>query len=351
MQQLSGYHGRVTTHDRTEFIDNGSRLSACLPGARGPLSDTVINLLSERAPHHHLTRIEASLGDSDPFGRDLQLALYICYELHYRGFVGVHPRWEWDAALLHLRGRMEAVFLAAVRREAGVGTGDESVTTVMDELSAASTRATGSSAYLRDHGTWAQAQEYFVQRSLYHLKEADPHAWVIPRLVGQAKASFVAVEYDEYGAGRGSQVHQKMFGDLMEAAGLNSGYLDYLGVGSAEALAVVNVMSLLSLHRELRAAAVGHFAATEITSPPGSRRLADALRRLKAPAACILFYDEHVEADAVHEQVVRTDVVGALIRQEPDLAGDIVFGMRAFGLLEDRLDAHLLTCWGGGQSH
>ena len=43
-------------------------------------------------------------------------------------------------------------------------------------------------------------REYFVHRSLYHLKEGDPHAWAIPRLTGQAKASFVAVEFDEYGA-------------------------------------------------------------------------------------------------------------------------------------------------------
>ena len=46
--------------------------------------------------------------------------------------------------------------------------------------------------------------EYFVHRSIYHLKEGDPHAWLIPRLTGQAKAAFVAIEFDEYGAGAGS---------------------------------------------------------------------------------------------------------------------------------------------------
>ena len=29
------------------------------------------------------------MGDLDPYGLDLQLALYVCYELHYRGFAGV----------------------------------------------------------------------------------------------------------------------------------------------------------------------------------------------------------------------------------------------------------------------
>ena len=53
----------------------------------------------------------------------------------------------------------------------------------------------GLSHHLRDRGSWEQLQEYFVHRSIYHLKEADPHAWVIPRLQGQAKAALVAVEY------------------------------------------------------------------------------------------------------------------------------------------------------------
>jgi len=57
-----------------------------------------------------------------------------------------------------------------------------------------------------------------------------------------------------------------------------------------------------------------------------------------------------VEADAVHEQVVRTDVVGSLVQQEPALAADVVFGMRAFGLLEDRLERFILGRWGEGQS-
>ncbi|WP_435792280.1 hypothetical protein [Actinacidiphila glaucinigra] len=46
----------------------------------------------------------AAVEDADPFGEDLQLALHVCYELHYRGFAGVHPGWEWDPGLLVLRG-------------------------------------------------------------------------------------------------------------------------------------------------------------------------------------------------------------------------------------------------------
>lgn len=106
-----------------------------------------------------------------------------------------------------------------------------------------------------------------------------------------------------------------------------------------------NLMSLLGLHRELRGALVGHFASVEITSPPGSRRMAAAMRRTGAGPAAERFYDEHVEADAVHEQVVRRDVIGGLLDDEPHLAPDVVFGIEATTLLEDRLGRYLLARW------
>ena len=64
-------------------------LEPALPAARGPLSAAVIDLLAERPPLRGLVPVEAAVLDSDPCGLDLQLALYVCYELHYRGFAGV----------------------------------------------------------------------------------------------------------------------------------------------------------------------------------------------------------------------------------------------------------------------
>ncbi|MGV0741542.1 iron-containing redox enzyme family protein [Mycolicibacterium sp. XJ870] len=316
-----------------------------LPDAHGPVSATVIEQLRGRAPHNHLEPVWVPLRDSDPLGIDVQLALYVCYELHYRGFAGVDSAWEWTAGLLHLRSQLERLFLAAIRAEVGVIPPDVTATDEMDRLSVEPADGTGPSYHLRDRGTWEQMQEYFVHRSLYHLKEGDPHAWLIPRLAGQAKASFVAVEFDEYGGGRGSQVHQQLFADLLAAADLDCSYLGYLNAVPAESLAVVNLMSLFGLHRRLRGAAAGHFAATEITSPPGSQRLVAALERLAAPEACVRFYREHVEADAVHEQVVRLDVIGDLVAREPDLDADVVFGIRAFDAMEGRLADHLMKSW------
>ncbi len=323
----------------------GAAVEPALPRAQGPLSAAVCDLLAGRT-----TAVPAvSLADCDPYGLDLQLALYTCYELHYRGFAEATADWEWNPELLRLRGELERHFMAAVRDEVGEIGPDETAAAEMDAQSIEPVEGEGPSYYLRDSGTWEQMREYFVHRSLYHLKEADPHAWAIPRLIGQAKASFVAVEFDEYGGGRGERVHQQLYADLMAAAGLDHSYLGYLCDVPGETLAAVNLMSYFGLHRAMRGAAIGHFAATEITSSPGSRRLAEALERMGAPQACIGFYQEHVEADAVHEQVVRTDVVGDLVAREPHLDRDVVFGIRARDVVEDRLADHMMASWTAGR--
>jgi hypothetical protein len=96
-----------------------------LPQAVGPLSATVLDILRSR-PALHGRPMEVPLCEADPYGLDLQLTLYVCYELHYRGFDGVNPRWEWNPALLHLRGRLEEMFhpgAAALQGQRVVGTG------------------------------------------------------------------------------------------------------------------------------------------------------------------------------------------------------------------------------------
>ncbi|RWA16145.1 hypothetical protein MBRU_08530 [Mycolicibacterium brumae DSM 44177] len=288
--------------------------------------------------------------DGDPLGEDAQLALTVCYELHYRGFADVDPDWEWDPGLIELRGRLERGFLAELRRRVGVIEAGSGVDDELRRLAIEPIEGDGVSHRLLADGTWSQMREYFAHRSIYHLKEGDPHAWLIPRLPAPAKAPFVAVEYDEFGAGSAARVHQQLWADLMDAAGMDSTYLGYLEQAPAPSLAVVNLMSLFSLHRRWRGAAAGQFAAIEITSPPGSRRMADALARLGAPEACAHFYREHVEADAVHEQVVSHGLIANLVRLEPQLADDIVFGIRAWEFTECQLDEHLRRCWDAGRS-
>lgn len=316
-----------------------------LPTPRGPLSAAVVDALGQPPPGPVLPLLQART--AEPFGDDLALALHTCYELHYRGFRDSSPEWEWEPGLLGFRRELERTFLDALRAATG---GSDDVSGVLDDLLVEPVPGNGVSHFLRDEGEWWQLCEYFAHRSIYHLKEADPHAWVIPRLQGRAKAALVAVEFDEFGGGHGERVHARLFADLLADAGLNPGYLHYLDDVPAPQIALVNLMSMLGLHRGLRGALVGHFSAAEITTAPSAQRLADALRRHGAGQASVHFFTEHVEADAVHEQVMRRDVIGDLLDREPGLAADVVFGIEATGVLEGRLAECLLGAWRRGES-
>ncbi|MFE6617882.1 iron-containing redox enzyme family protein [Streptomyces sp. NPDC057740] len=327
-------------HDvRKAEEDEGPRL----PSARGPVSAAVEEYLRGAGPPPG----SQDIAGASVYGDDLQLALYLCYELHYRGFAGVPESCEWDPDLLRVRAALEHRFLTALRADAPA---HDSVEDALADLLVEPVDGDGVSHYLSAEGELWQVREYAAQRSLYHLKEADPHAWVLPRLWGRAKAGMAAVEFDEYGGGRPDRVHARLFADLMTDLGLDTTYGHYLDQGAAEALATVNLMSLLGLHRALRGALVGHFAAVEITSSPASRRLAEAMRRTGAGPAAEHFYDEHVEADAVHEQVVRHEVVGGLLAEEPQLAPDVAFGIDVTGHLEDRFADRLLGAWRRGRT-
>ncbi|MET4921850.1 iron-containing redox enzyme family protein [Streptomyces sp. PSRA5] len=318
------------------------------PAGRGELSDGVLRALRGRPERESALPSDGVADRTDPYGEDLHLALYLCYELHYRGFRGVDPAWEWHPALLGLRAALERRFLDALRRD----TEDRphGADEAFDGILVEPVHGTGLSHFLRDEGELWQLREYAAQRSLYHLKEADPHAWVIPRLRGRAKAAMVAVEFDEYGGGRADRMHSRLFAELMADLGLDTTYGRYVGAATAETLASVNLMSMFGLHRALRGALVGHFAAVEVTSSPASRRLAGAMRRADAGAAAVHFYAEHVEADAVHEQVVRRDVVGGLLEDEPWLEADVAFGVAATDLLDALVGERTLAAWRDGRS-
>ncbi|MGO4636607.1 iron-containing redox enzyme family protein [Streptomyces sp. 2RAF24] len=323
-----------------------SAVGPCLVEGRGTLSGAVVQALRMGgAP----PPCGSEAAEADPWGEDFQLALYLLYELHYRGFSGVDDAREWDPDLLRLRQAMEARFLHALRGE--LREAPQTVEAAFAPLLVEPVDLSGSlSHHLQTEGELWQLREYAALRSLYHLKEADPHAWVIPRLTGRAKAAMVAIEYDEFGAGRADRIHARLFADLMADLDLDATYGRYLDCAPASLLATVNLMSLFGLHRALRGALVGHFACVEVTSSPGSRRLAKAMRRCEAGAAAEHFYTEHVEADAVHEQVVRREVIGGLLVEEPALEADIAFGCAATVLLEDRLADHIRGAWAHGHS-
>jgi hypothetical protein len=320
-----------------------------LPQSRGPISELVIGRLNGPVGE---TPLQAPPPAGDPLGDDdLQLALYCLYELHYAGFDGADPAWEWEPALLALRRELERRFEEALVEAAGppVGADPESVPAALFEL-AAEDGGRSLSHHLKDVGDAAQFREFVVHRSAYQLKEADPHTWAIPRLRGKAKAAMVEVQADEYGGGRPERVHSTLFAKSMDALGLDSSYGAYLDLLPGATLATVNLISMLGLHRRWRGALAGHLATFEISSPLPNGRYAAGLRRLGYGADALDFFEEHVVADSVHENVAAYDLAGSLAADEPELAGDILFGARALLHLDARWADRVLAAWAGGES-
>jgi hypothetical protein len=282
---------------------------------------------------------------------DLQLALYLCYELHYRGLPGVDERWEWEPSLLAFRGALEAVFEGALRdavpMPARVRTARE---TELALRAVADLDGPALSSFLRRRGTLEQVREFMVHRSAYQLKEADPHSWAIPRLAGPPKAALIEVQADEYGGGRAEWVHAELFARSMRALGLDSTYGAYLEHIPGLTLATVNTMSLFGLHRRLRGAIVGHLALFEMTSSVPNRRYGDALRRLGFGPSATLFFDEHVTADAVHECIASVDLAGGLVEQQPDLGPQVLWGAHVLQHVDARWAGMVLGAWRSGTS-
>ncbi len=327
-----------------------------LPEPRGPLSAALAADLAAGAPLGAST-VELALSLPEPpdavdalTDDDLQLSLALCYELHYRGFDGVDDAWEWDPDLLAVRRVLETRHVAALRALVDVpAVDDEPIDRQLTALIAADD-GPSLSRWLAKEGDLEHWREYLTVRSVYHLKEGDPHSFVIPRLAGRAKSAMVEIQADEYGGGSADRMHSTLFAGMMRDLGLDDGYGALWDVAPAAAFASVNTMSLFGLHRRWRAAAAGHLTAVEMTSSEPSRRYSTGLRRLGFGERTTVFYDEHVEADAVHEQIAAVDMCGSLVAEDPALAADVLFGA-ACALAVDGLAAtELLAAWQAGRS-
>ncbi|MGI5229327.1 iron-containing redox enzyme family protein [Actinoallomurus sp. CA-142502] len=318
-----------------------------LPAPRGPITALLFDHLPT-GPHALPPAPPA--GPDDPFqDEDLQLALFACYEIHYRGFDNVPETWEWHPSLIAFRTRLEDRF----ERRLGVLVPPRvGMTDVPGALARLVETADGPSlaTFVQREATLEQFREFVRHRSIYQLKEADPHSWAIPRLSGPAKAALVEIQADEYGGGRPELMHAELFRTTMRGLGLDDTYGAYLDVVPAITLAVNNLMSFFGLHRRRIGALVGHLAAFEMTSSQPNRRYSAGLARLGADRTTRRFYDEHVQADAVHEQLAAHDLAGRLAAQRPELAADVIFGAASCLAVERLFAEHLLACWSAGSS-
>jgi hypothetical protein len=115
-------------------------------------------------------------------------------------------------------------------------------------------------------------------------------------------------------------------------------------------LATDNLASLLGLHRRWRGALVGHLAAFEMTSVVPMSRYSAAVRRLLQDEAAAEFYDVHVQADLLHQQIATDELITGLVQTDPIAAGDVAFGVAALLDVETSFAVHLLQSWSEGFS-
>lgn len=134
-----------------------------VPKPRGALSGALFEALRSET-----TSWDDLMGTAPDHDDDAQIALWTLYELHYRGFDDADDALEWQVA--SHEGRSLGSF---VQRDASID----------------------------------QVRELLSVRSIYHLKESDPSAWLVPRLTAEPQAALMALQYDEYGAGNPNRLH------------------------------------------------------------------------------------------------------------------------------------------------
>ncbi|MEJ7832760.1 MAG: iron-containing redox enzyme family protein [Nocardioides sp.] len=311
-----------------------------LPKPRGSLSDRTWAALRDLQDNAGLLR--DGTGDT---GGDAAITLWALHELSYRGFEDVDDDAEWDPDVMSLRRQLEVDLETRLRdRWPGPPDVDDFSSSFFDVVAAHD--GASIARHVQVEATEEQVLDLLRLRSIYHLKEADPTTWVIPRLPVVPQAALAELQYDEYGAGDPNRLHSHLFALGMDACGLRSEYGAYIDDAPTEILEQNNALSMFGLHRRLRGAALGHLAAFEATSSEPSRRLAQGLQRLDLPQAMVGYYTEHVEADAVHEQLAVHTICQGLLDEEPELSDDVWLGAFTCLDLEDRVARMLLAKWG-----
>jgi hypothetical protein len=311
------------------------------------LSATVVSAL-QRQP--------GTLGATPPLSQvdplhddDFELALYLCYEMHYRGLADVE--WGWDPGLLKFRTELERVFEARLREEiAPVIAGHPTeMVTMLDQL-VDDYPGTSLASYFSETGTIDQFREFCVHRSAYQLRAAHPQTLSLPRRSGDAKAALVEVPVDETDSGEADRMRTKFFAATMTALGLDDSYGSYVEILPGVTLATVNLASMLSFHPQWRGALVGHLAVSETTSMESMERYSGALTRFGVGPVGRRFAERRVAVDERRPLLARNHIVAGLLGAAPQLSADLLFGAAAVLMLEQRFSDHLLEAWSDNRS-
>lgn len=285
--------------------------------------------------------IQAPLDDED-----LQLALFCCYELTYRGFQSLPDDIEWDLVTLHIRQRLEAWLETRLRQDVVLPNASDPELAV-DEILARPCASVA--AYLEDAGTLETLRDALILRSPYQAKEADPHTWALPRLTGRVKRTLAYIQAGEYGVGY-EYSHAELFTAALAASGADSAYGAYYSVVPGSWLAITNLISFFGLNRRHSGALVGHLAFYELDSVIPSARVIRCCERVWAPADVTRFYKVHVLADAEHENLARDGFLRSFPEDEPAQVPELIFGAAAAWHIDQLGARSTIEAWRNGRS-
>lgn len=321
-----------------------------LPEPRGPVSRSVVDHL--RAPssttHQRLREVGESARPSPLLDDDdALLALWLMHGLSYHGYDDVLGDLEWDLAVVEVRARLEAMLEEGLMAVAGpvvealLPEAREDLTATLFSLpDRVAATAPSISAWARSSMTMEQWREMLVLRSASQLKEADPHTFAIPRIPGPAKVALMEIQFDEYGGGDPTAMHSELFGQAMQAVGLDRTYGGYADSWPAPVLLANVTLGWLAGRSRWAPAVVGHLTMVETTSALPSKLYVAGARRLGLPEMAWRYFDEHVEADAAHEQVAVREVCGPLVAANPQalstLLAGAVLGLHVEGLVAEQ---------------
>jgi hypothetical protein len=334
-------------HEYGDVLPPDAYAPAPLPQARGPISDWLLSTLSRPAGK---CSMPPTATDDPVTGDDSALALYVLYELHYRGLADVDDDWEWQPELLVARRSLENSFMSRLREAVPMPDAPTDVAAALRRRTEIDDDEPTLASFCEEEATLEQIREICIHRSAWQLKEADPHSWALPRLGGRPKAALAEIQKGEYGEGAERDVHQNLYALTMSLLGLESRYGCYVDALPGVTLATVNLVSLFGLHRSWLPAMVGHLASFEMTSVPVMAAYSAALRRLGAPQDACHFFDVHVVADAHHQNVAADELAAGLVEQQPESGRLILFGADALTWTEKQFSEHVFTAWRSGTS-
>ena len=315
-----------------------------LPEARGDLTFALVDALRRDDPD---CCPRPSSPAADPLTDDeLQLALWICYELHYRGFDDVGADGSGSPSCSACAASSRRSLLGALRARVAV----PGRTRPVAAAAARTRRLRRRPVAVAVHA--AQANRDAVPR----VRDAPlglPAEGGRPAQLGDppaerpAKAALVEIQADEYGGG---ELRADALRALPRRCCAASGSTTPTAPTSTRCPAsrsrVSNVMSLFGLHRALRGALVGHLAAYEMTSsapvPPLRARAAPARRRRGRMPSSSTSTSPRTRCTSNWPRT--TSAAGSPMpsRSSPRTS---LFGAAACLYVDKRFAEHVLGCW------